>query len=268
MSELTDNVLVHAESRVGGFVQVSTFERFRRRIQFVVADAGIGIPSSLRSSHPSISSDTEALDKAIREGVTRDQSVGQGNGLFGSYEICSKSLGEFMIDSGYARLRFHPNSGLAITAQGIPYTGTLVVATIDFSDPRLLEHALVFNGIPHKPVDYVDLKYVQNADGDIEFRLVKECSSFGSRVSGKPVRHKLMNLLNMTETGVVSIDFSEVPLLSSSFADEAIGKLFLLMGPVEFMQRVKLINMMHTVEALINKAIAQRMKVGLSDADG
>jgi hypothetical protein len=66
---------------------------------------------------------------------------------------------------------------------------------------------------------------------------------------------------------VVTVDFDGIPLLSSSFADEAFGKLFLLIGPMKFMQRVRLINMTSAVEGLINKAIAQRMKSGISDTD-
>lgn len=267
VNEITDNVLVHSSSSIGGLVQVSTFVKHRKRVQFVVADAGVGIPKSLRGGHPEITSDTEALDRAIREGVTRDPLVGQGNGLFGSYEICSKSGGDFLIDSGHARLRFSSTVGLSIDNQTIPYSGTLIVATIDFSDPRLLADALRFNGKQHKPVDFVEIKYETNAEGDIHFMLSKESSSFGSRVSGKPIRNKLSNLLGMNDSGVVNVDFTGVPLLSSSFADEAFGKLFLLVGPVKFMQRIRLINMMETTEALINRAISQRMQVGLSDAD-
>jgi len=267
INELTDNVLVHSDSPIGGLVQVSTFVKYRKRVQFVVADAGIGIPNSLRGGQNAISSDTEALDKAIREGVTRDPSIGQGNGMFGSYEICSKSGGEFLIDSGHARLRYNPSNGLAIQKQTIPYSGTLIVATVDFSDPRLLEDALRFKGEKYTPLDYVEKKYETNASGDVYFRLVDECLSFGSRVSGKPIRHKLQNIINIAHEGMVTIDFDGVPLLSSSFADEAFGKLFLLIGPVKFMQRLRLINMMVTVEGLINKAIAQRMKSGISDAD-
>jgi hypothetical protein len=267
VNEITDNVLVHANSRIGGLVQVSTFERFRKLTQFVVADAGIGIPTSLRGGRPDISSDTDALDQAIREGVTRDSAVGQGNGLFGSFQICSKSRGEFVVDSGYARLNYRPASGLSITTQSIPYSGTLVVATIDFSDPKLLEDALQFNGVKYKPIDYVQTNYEFATTGDVSFVLAQECSSFGSRVSGKPVRNKLMNLVRMCGAGVVSVDFSGVPLLSSSFADEAFGKLFLTLGPVAFMQKLKLRNMHETAEMLINKAIAQRMQVGMSDAD-
>ena len=267
VNELTDNVLVHANSSVGGFVQVSTFLKNRKRVQFVVADAGIGIPRSLRGGHPDIGSDTEALDRAIREGVTRDAAVGQGNGMFGSYQICSKSEGEFLVDSGWARLHYRPNSGLTIAKQGTPYNGTLVVATIDFSDPKLLEDALSFKGVRYEPIGVVELKYAFNAAGDAHFKLAEESSSFGSRVSGKPIRNKLMNLARMNGQGMVCVDFAGVPLVSSSFADEAFGKLFLALGPVAFMQRIKLHNMMDTVEGLVNKAIAQRMRTGLSDAD-
>jgi len=265
VNEITDNVLVHSESAVGGLVQVTTFAKFRKRVQFVVADAGMGIPESLRSGHPEIGSDTVALDNAIREGVTRDPSIGQGNGMFGSYEICSRSGGEFLVDSGYARLQSHPERGLSIKSQSIPYRGSLIVATIDFSNPELLSDALRFQGKKHQPLDFIDTKYETNSVGDIYFKLVDECTSFGSRVSGKPVQVKLINLLRMSENVTVVVDFDGLPLLSSSFADEAFGKLFLLIGPIKFMQRVRLINMSNIVEGLINKAISQRMKVGVSD---
>lgn len=267
VNELTDNVLVHSNSDIGGLVQVSTFVKYRRRVQFVVADAGIGIPESLRGGHPEISSDTDALDRAIREGVTRDAAVGQGNGMFGSYQICTISQGEFLVDSGHARLAFHPNRGLSIKNQTIPYSGTLVIATIDFSDPKLLEEALAFNGVKYTPIDFVETKSTFNPAGDIHFKLLDESTSFGSRVSGKPVRQKLQNLLKMSGNAIVCVDFAGVPILSSSFADEAFGKLFHILGPISFMQRVKLHNMIGTVEGLVNKAIAQRMQVGLSDAD-
>ena len=76
LNEITDNVLVHSNS--GGLMQVTAM-RTRKKIEFVVADAGLGIAQSLRSGHPEINSDVEALSLAIKEGVTRDKNVGQGN---------------------------------------------------------------------------------------------------------------------------------------------------------------------------------------------
>lgn len=265
VNEITDNVLVHSESSIGGIVQVSTFQKFKKQVQFVVADAGVGIPKTLREGHPEISSDTEALDRAIREEVTRDKRIGQGNGLFGSYEICSKCKGQFAIHSGYAKLAFDNKSGLSISKEAIPYSGTLVVATIDFTEPKLLEEALRFKGQKYAPVDYVELEYEANTDGNIHFLMKDESPSFGSRVAGKPIRTKLSNLLSMGGEGKIVIDLADVPLMSSSFADEAFGKLFLEAGPVKFMQRFEFVNVMATAQQLINRAIAQRMSAGVVD---
>ncbi len=265
VNEITDNVLVHAESPVGGLVQVSTFQKKNKQVQFVVADAGIGIPSTLRSGHPEISSDTDALDKAIREGVTRDKLIGQGNGLFGSYQICSHCGGGFSVTSGHASLNYTDRRGLSISNEHIPYSGTLVVATIDFSKPNLLEEALRFGGKKYSPVDFVETEYERNEDGEILFRLEDESQSFGSRVAGKPVRTRLTNLMRMHSGEKIYIDFSNVPIVSSSFADEAFAKIFLEIGPVAFMQKFEFINALDTIRHLIDRAIAQRMSVGVSD---
>lgn len=265
VNEITDNVLVHSQSPIGGFVQVSTFEKYKKQVQFVVADAGMGIPETLKQGHPDISSDTDALYKAIREGVTRDKKIGQGNGLFGSYEICSKSNGYFAIHSGHARLEYLTTKRLSVLNERIPYSGTLVIATIDFSQPNILEEALRIKGQKYRPVDFVETEYEKNSDGKILFYMNKESKSFGSRVAGKPIRTKLSNLLRMGEGGKIYIDLEGIPIMSSSFADEAFGKLFLEAGPMAFMQKFEFVNVMETVQLLINKAIEQRMSVGVLD---
>ena len=265
VNEITDNVLVHAQSPIGGLVQVSTFEKYRKQVQFVVADAGIGIPATLKQGYPDITSDTDALDRAIREGITRDKKIGQGNGLFGSYQICSKCHGYFGVHSGHARLEYRDSAGLSISNEKIPYSGTLVVATIDFSQPKLLEEALRIKGQKYHPIDFVETEYERNSEGRLVFCLSKESSSFGSRVAGKPIRTKLANLMRMGASEKIYIDLEGIPIMSSSFADEAFGKLFLEAGPVAFMQRFEFVNVMETVQQLINKAIAQRMSAGVVD---
>ena len=264
VNELTDNVLVHSGSRIGGLVQVSTFKG-KKQLQLVVADAGVGIPQTLKEGHPDITSDTDALDKAIREGVTKDQSIGQGNGLFGSYQICSHCNGFFSIDSGHGRLSYSDKKGLSIINERIPFDGTLITATIDFSMPKLLEEALKFKGTKYTPVDYIEMEYEKDNDGKIIFNLAKECPSFGSRVAGKPIRTKLSNLLKMQTGEKIYIDLINIPIVSSSFADEVFGKLFLEAGAITFMQRFDLINTTDTVKHLIDKAISQRMKTGALD---
>lgn len=60
MHEITDNVITHSQSQVGGFLQVTNFPK-KSRVDFIVCDAGVGIPQSLRAGHREIRSDSEAL---------------------------------------------------------------------------------------------------------------------------------------------------------------------------------------------------------------
>jgi hypothetical protein len=260
VNEITDNVLNHSRSTIGGLVQVSTFQRARKRIQYIVVDAGVGILSTLRDgAYPHISSDADALDKAIREGVTRDPKIGQGNGLFGSYQVCSHSKGFFQLESGYGKLALE-NGKLRITTEKVPYEGTLVAAEIDFSVPYLLEEALQFGGRPHRPpVDFIELHYEQPGGSDITFKMIDEGESYGSRAAGLSVRIKLANLVRMCPNRQVVVDFDGVPLVSSSFADEVFGKLFVELGPLTFMQTFQFSNLHPIVKGLVDKAIAQRM---------
>lgn len=264
INELTDNVIVHSQSNIGGLVQVSSFKRNSKIIEFTIADSGLGIPSTLRSGANFSGSDTDALDHAIREGVTRDKSIGQGNGLFGSYQICSHSGGSLQIESGHARLLYRQGPhGLEIRNQAVPVKGTLVIAKINFSDPDLLKDALNFSGKPYKPVDYIEIKYEDESDEIIRVHLLQEAQSFGSRIAGTPVHTKLYNLVKMCPGRPIEINFSDVPLVSSSFADEVFGKLFVKLGPLEFMQRIRFKNVEQTVRLLIDRAISQRVSTGL-----
>jgi anti-sigma regulatory factor (Ser/Thr protein kinase) len=259
VNEIADNVLVHSRSPIGGLIQVSTFQRASKRIQYIVADAGVGIPGTLRPSHPELTSDAAALERAIREGVTRDSDVGQGNGLYGSYQICSHSKGSFHLESGYGKLAFTEPLGLRVTTERVPFNGTLVVAQINFSDPRLLAEALSFGGRQHIPTDFVEMTYEQHDRPEVLFLMRNETTSFGSRIAGTPVRNKLLNLVNMCPGQRIIIDFADIPLVSSSFADEVLGKLFVALGPMTFAQRFEFRNVASTVKQLIDKAVTQRL---------
>jgi hypothetical protein len=225
-----------------------------------VCDPGIGIPSSLRRGVTGIRSDSEALDRAIREGVTRDPSVGQGNGLFGTYQVCAISGGAFQIHSGYANLALTKDKELHVYAEQIPFAGTLIVARICFAQKGVLANALRFGGKKYIPVDFIESRYEVGNQGEVVIQLVAETTSCGSRIAGTPVRNKLTNILRMSLSSHVKIDFDGVPIMSSSFADEVFGKLFVEIGPTEFMTRLRFENLSALARALIDKAIMQRIR--------
>lgn len=259
INELTDNVLTHSESTIGGLVQVSTFRKKTKRVEFVIADSGIGIPFSLRQSRAEITSDTEALNEAIREGVTRDKALGQGNGLYGSWRVCNLSGGQFFLDSGYARLANKSKGDLRVESGPIPYKGALISAVIDFSNPGILESALSFGDSTHATYDYIEQRFEEYSMDDLVFRFKDEAASLGSRLAGTPVRQKLMNISRMSNGRKIHLDFSDIALVSSSFADEVIGKAFAELGTVGFKKKFELANMSPIVKQIVERAIQQRL---------
>lgn len=227
-------------------------------VSFYVVDAGLGIPYTLRKAIPAITSDSDALDRAIREGVTRNSSTNQGNGLYGTFKCCEVSNGSFLIVSNNAVLRYGQGK-LAVRTDAVPFRGSFISATIDYSTEGLLENAFVFKGRVHEPMhDYIDQHY-QQLDDKIVFDVAKEVEGFGNREYGRRARLKIDNVL-VDKRNAVTFDFSGVPLISSSFADEVFGKLIVELGVMEFMRRCSFQSVDPTVQRLIDKAIAQRMK--------
>ena len=253
VNEITDNVLNHAQSKVGGFIQATTYAN--KVVEFVVADAGLTIPRTL-----GIADHERALEEAIKEGVTSNKKTNQGNGLYGSFRIASLSGGNFRIHSGHASLVATPDE-VKYQKHGLLFPGTIVVARVNCAEEGLLEKALRFGGKPHRPgSDFIDQKYETENSNEYRFVLVQESRSFGSRDAGKPMRTKLTNLINASEDSVLFIDLKEINIISSSFADEVFGMIFAEIGPLEFMTRIKFENTNSVVRGLIDRAIKQRMK--------
>ena len=88
---------------------------------------------------------------------------------------------------------------------------------------------------------------------------------FGFRSGGAQFRQIVENLLRNRDR--IVFDFEGVAVFSSSFADEVFGRLFVDMGPRNFMKRMDFRNADPTVEGLIDRAIIQRTKLGNGVAD-
>jgi anti-sigma regulatory factor (Ser/Thr protein kinase) len=257
VNEITDNVLSHANSSVGGFLICSRVPR-TNIIEFTVADAGIGVSRSL-----GITDDLEALEKAIQEGVTRNKTTNQGNGLFGTYRLSLMSKGLFVLKSKNGSLFVDRDGDMRVRRDPIPFPGTFVVCQIDCDDPNLIERALSFSGsVQSPPFDYIERKHEQGSESPI-INAKDICKTFGSRSSGQEARNYIVNVLAASDTGKSIIDFSDIHVTSSSFADEVFGKLFVELGPMRFMRSIEVVNAVSTVSGLIDRAIMLRSKTGL-----
>lgn len=260
LGEIMDNVPTHAESPVGGFVQATAYAG-SNSVEFVVADAGIGIAASMGRED-----DMEALREAITEGVTRDKERNAGNGLFGSYQVAALSGGEFEIRSNRGVLQRVATDSLKTWRPFAPYMGTSVRCKIGLDESGLLERALRFKGRPHDPpFDFVEREF-ESDSGDLVLLMSDKASShFGSRKGGRHIRRVIRNLLRNRPT--IILDFEGVGVFTSSFADEVFGRLFVSMGPRAFMTRIRMRNVDPTVEGLIDRAILQRTRLGSHEPD-
>ncbi len=262
VSEISDNVLNHSQSAMGGVIQASSLNPAGRpMVEFVVADAGIGIKRSL-GEHK----DVRALERAIQEGVTRNPATNQGNGLFGTFRVCTLSHGRFELHSGHASLTAEGGGQISTIRAGAFYPGTVVVCRIGCDDEKLIENALMFKGKVHEVgFDYIEKQHEHPGADEFIFNMKTECPSFGSREAGIGTRTHIENLLRASPSYPLTVDFSGITIVSSSFADEVFGRLFVALGPMAFMSRISFKNVDSSVRAVLDRSISQRVTQALEE---
>jgi anti-sigma regulatory factor (Ser/Thr protein kinase) len=263
LNEITDNVLVHAEAPAGGLVQVTTF-REQRRVQMVVSDGGRGILASMQENLPDLTRDTDAIGEAMKQGVTRSTDIGQGNGLAGALRIATGSSGSLTILSGQGEVKVIRPPGAAehehktYRRRGDEgFEGTMVFVEVMVDELVDLDEALDFGGGGAVDWDYIDATYGDDYS-DVILRVADEAVGFGTRAAGESFRIKLDNLARAKPSSTIVLDWTGVPLVSSSFADEVLGKLFVEMGPLTFGSRVRSTGMEPLVRKITDRSIMQR----------
>lgn len=100
---------------------------------------------------------------------------------------------------------------------------------------------------------------MENENNWIVFNVKKEAKlGTGTRQAGKTTRKNLMNIMNTSENRKV-LDFKDVDMVSSSFADETIAQLIMEIGNDAFNDRFVLSNVNEQRNIVISAAIRQRV---------
>lgn len=260
INEITDNVLNHSDSKIGGFIQVSTYPK-NDTIAFAVGDSGRGILNSLREGISTLRTDDQAIGEAIKAGVTRNSKFGQGNGLAGSLRVTTMTGGSLDITSGAGRLvATLDETRKMVRNRDQTYQGTLVCGQVLMTKEFDISKALDFgNARPYVAVNIIDLQYEMQDSDCLLIIMNTETTGYGSRNSGKQMRTKTLNLLRSKPEYPIIIDWSGIPVISSSFADEFMGKLFLEIGGITFSAKIRNQGMEELIRSLLDKAISQRL---------
>lgn len=253
--EVLDNVVQHSDGAIGfSMLQVHPTSK---RLAVCVADAGRGIWASLASSvvyAPKTAYD--ALTLAIQEGVTRNKETNQGNGLFGLTKIIEQNKGTLTLSSGRGELTLTRTS---VTGSNDRWAiagnrgGTIVDFQLALDKPVSLSKALNYD-----PPNLF-LEGLESEGGEHVLSIRDQAGGAGSREAARELKTLIVNILNDGAPHIV-LDFEGQAVVSSSFADEVIGKMFVEMGMSRFARRIKLQNMNETVASLVDRAVSRRMQ--------
>lgn len=255
MNESIDNVLQHSMSKKG-FVMAQLHKQ-NKSFNFCVFDAGIGIFNSLKDSKHAPDNPLNAIQMAIKERITRDERIGQGNGLWGLSQIIKETNGRLLISSGGSRYTYENSLESVVNSGdfnlGKQHGTTMIDFQLDYSSPIDVTRAL--NG--YIPID-LWLEHHENNRGEIILDVAKESNGTGTRKSAEKMRTLTINCLKQNHN-TVNLDFTNVNMLSSSFADELIGKLIAELGFSNFMEHIIISNLNAFNSAIVNRSVGQRM---------
>ena len=253
INEVLDNVLQHS-TKSFGFVMGQVHEKSKHFV-FCVYDTGQGIYQSLLNSEHKPRNPVDALKLAVSEGITRDKSIGQGNGLWGLHQIVKENTGQLNIISGSAAYSLINNKVSVFPDRPhLPLdNGCIVDFQLDYSKEISVSKAL--GG--YEPVN-LTIESAENEAGDIVVTLRNKESGVGTRTSGEKIRHEMTNLYKQSNK-TITLDFAGINIISSSFADELLGKLVIEFGFYGFNNVFKLKNMNADVQSIVQRSVAQRM---------
>lgn len=262
LNEVMDNVIQHAKKNQG-FI-MGQIHKSQKRIAFTIYDNGLGIYNTLKNTVYSPRHPVDALTLCIKEGITSDSKIGQGNGMFGLHQIIQYNKGMLTITSNGASYFLRSDS--VLTFKNIPFISkeignTTIDFQIDYDKEVSISEALKFKGNQYEFVNF-RLEQLENIDGEIRFVVKERAQGYGTRQSGLRVKNDILNIQRETNK-VINIDFSGIAIISSSFADELIGKLVIEYGFYGFTNIFKLKNMNELIQAIVQRAVSQRMAESL-----
>ena len=253
INEVLDNILQHSGNTYG-YVMGQVHKR-TKHFAFCAYDSGNGIYQSLLNSVHKPKSPGEALSLAVKEGITRDKKIGQGNGLWGLHQIVSENTGILNISSGSASYSLTNKENRIF--ENIPQlpgnSGCMVDFQLDYNKEISISKAL--GG--YEPVN-MKIESMEDDFGNIIVDLKSKESGVGTRKSGEKIRNELINIYKQSGKSI-TLDFKDLNIVSSSFADELIGKLVAEFGFYAFNNVFKLKNMNTSVQSIVQRSVAQRM---------
>ncbi|MGL4599682.1 MAG: STAS-like domain-containing protein [Bacteroidia bacterium] len=257
INEVLDNAINHS-GKSYGFIMGQIHPR-TQNFTFCVFDSGRGFFESLSESKHAPKDAISALRLSVQEGVTSRKKEFQGNGLWGLHQIVLQNNGKLNITSSGACFNTENNqenyfTSIPVLREG---SGSIIDIQLNYNKKLSLPAAL---GWKHNfSADFsLRIDNITDEFGNIQYKLIEKTGGYGTRKSGKAMRTEIINHYTETESNII-IDFNGVRMISSSFADELIGKLISEMGFIWYTNKIKIVGLSSDLHFIVNRSVAQRM---------
>lgn len=257
--EILDNVHIHSGKPLG--TAITHFDSSKDILRLLVADDGMGIRESLAENECYRDvSEEDALRMCIQDTVT--DGKGMGFGLYATSRLM-KDIGiSFVLHSGNHKL-LYKGGETKIINNGF-WQGTIVYMEITTSreiDPNeVVDHRT--NADEQYNEAFVESDQLESLwinKGTVEFKFSQFGTDFGTREMGAKIREQIRPMLEAHET--VVLDFSNVNVVSNSFADECVAKLLLDYTLPELKKLITFKSLNEMAERSILVALQRRMKM-------
>lgn len=260
INEIMDNVFNHSNAKKG-YIMVQLHKR-AKKVAISIFDTGQGLFNSLnKSGEYTIKDEFEAIELATKKGVTGNRNLGQGNGLWGLKNIIEDNKGYLSIQTGHVNIIYNCENNTEKRSANLPILDqnnlcTRVDFTIKFNNLINVNKALDH----YEPMEKINCEIQDMTDynGWIDFNVKKEATGgVGTRESGQRMRKYLLNMMRI-EKNPILINFIDIDMITSSFADEFIGKFIKEIGFIQFNLKCRIVSANEYVSGVINKAIMLR----------
>ncbi|MBF4602757.1 STAS-like domain-containing protein [Curtobacterium sp. VKM Ac-2884] len=265
--EVLDNVFQHSHAEEG-FVMLQIHTKNRTCV-LSVTDTGRGIHRAMAGAAQGSSVDPtrvrtaeNAISHALEQGITSKGNDNQGNGLHGLRRAVEINGGTLTVRSGRGSWRYQDGRGVAELDLVRPLLNvesshsTTVDWRLDCAMPVSINDAL-----GRAEQESAILSPLWTEDGYHRIDAAELETMVGFRQQGTEVRTRIQNYL-AAGAGQVVLDLTGIPLVSSSFADEVLGKLARELGETEFRNTVYWEGASKVNRGIIERAIELRLNAG------
>jgi hypothetical protein len=231
-------------------------------LKICIFDYGKGIYQSLKNSTFRPRNAADAISLAVQEGVTRDKKIGQGNGMWGLFNIINLNDGALQIISGKGGLNYANKIKTTKSYQDIITLSPKQQSTSISFDIKLNKSLSMKEALGgYEPINMF-IEDLEDEFDRVVYKISEQSSGTGTRQSGSRIRNEIMNIYKTAKKPVI-LDFDCISIIASSFADELVGKLVQELGLFQFQAAFPMKNMNEIVQAIVQRSVSQRLAEGL-----